>query len=171
MTALRPVVTTALASAAAVVSACATPGEGPSQARVRIVFHPYAETLRMRIAELPQACLPPRQTVVASRFDLVPRARGELGLPHPPTGKSGFSEGFVTAGKLFVFASDFDPNGTPGRFRSCYVGTAFVPEAGADYELRVELVPGGCEHTVRQFGADGVPDIASPMSPILRSCP
>jgi len=171
MTALRPVVTAALASAAAVLSACATPSEAPPQARVRIVFHPYAETLRMRIAELPQACLPPRQDVAAGRFHLVPRARGELGLPHPPTGKSGFSEGFVTAGQLFVFASDFDPNGTPGRFRSCYVGTAFVPEAGADYELRIELVPGGCEHTVRQFGAEGRPDIAAPMSPVLWSCP
>ena len=50
MTALRPVVTAALASAAAVLSACATPSEAPPQARVRIVFHPYAETLRMRIA-------------------------------------------------------------------------------------------------------------------------
>lgn len=162
---------TALALAAAALSACSTVGETPPPARVRIVLHPYVDTLRVRIAELPKACLPPRQDVAAGRFHLLPRTQGELGLPNPPTGQSGFSEGFVAAGKLFVVASDFDPNGTPGRFRSCYVGTAFVPEAGADYELRIELVPGGCEHTVRQFGADGLPGTSAPMTSVTWPCP
>ena len=167
----RPLLKTILALAAAVLSACATTHEAPPQSRVRIVLHPYADTLRVRIAELPKACLPPRQDMAAGRFHLMPRSRGELGLPNPPAGRSGISEGVATGGKLFVVASDVDANGTPGRFRSCYVGTAFVPEAGADYELRIELVPGGCEHTVRQFGADGVPQTSAPMISVTWPCP
>jgi len=160
-----------LALSTAALTACAVTDAPPSPARVRVVQHPHAETMRMRIAELPRACLPPRQGAASGRFSLAPRAHGELGMPNPPAGKAVFSEGVVASGRLFVVASDFDPNGTPGKFRSCYVGTAFVPEAGADYELRIELVPGGCEHTVRQFGADGVPDIAAPMSPVTWPCP
>lgn len=161
----------AFAVATAVLAGCATTVDPPPGARVRIVQNPHVDTLRMRIAELPRPCLPDHLDGAPGRIGLAAGPRGELGLPNPPGGKAVFAERHVAAGRLFVFASEFDPNGTPGKFRSCYVGTAFVPEAGADYELRVELVPGGCEHSVRQFGANGVPDIASPMSHVTWSCP
>jgi len=161
----------ALVLVTAALTACTSTGERPSQARVRIVQDPHVDTMRMWIAELPELCLPARLEEVSGRVDLQARARGELGMPRPPAGSAVFSERLVPAGRRFAFASDFDPNGTPGKFRSCYVGTAFVPEAGADYEIRVQLVPGGCEHTVRQFGPDGVPDIAAPMSHVMWSCP
>ena len=160
-----------LALSAIALAGCAATADPSPQARVRIVQHPHIDTLRMQIAELPRPCLPPRLDGAPGRIALAARPRGELGMPNPPGGTSVFGERQVAAGRLFVFASEFDPNGTPGKFRRCYVGTAFVPEAGADYEVRVELVPGGCEHSVRRFGPDGVPDIASPMSHVTWSCP
>jgi hypothetical protein len=169
---------------AALLTACAGTYEQPPasqpRARMRIVQHPFTENTRMQIFELPDQCLPAKFDPMYEKFNVVavlvgkgnlsPRTRGEIGMPNPPADKDSFSEVYLAAGKPFFYASYFESNYAWRSFQGCTIGTSFVPEAGVDYETRIELVAGGCRHSLRRLGTEGAPDVPVPMQRVTRYC-